>query len=208
MDSALSSVNVNGLCDLVVVEDYLIYFTKCFGDSEYEKYKFNLEVKSGEIWVINLLDNVMFKAASNLFFPKSIAYLNTLDIIAVTNLAVDGISLYKRESDLTLSKLNDISLNSFVFNINVDVDNNLWLVLHPVLHESIRFFNDQQHQIPTKLVKLKINFKANERSFNNYVINYLFSTNGSLLNAVGSSVNFNRFLIIFSFLTDPKVCSL
>lgn len=203
----MGSVNFDDLCDLVVVEDYLIYITKCMAKSEYAKYEFGFEKKTGEIWVINLLDNVMFKVQSNLFLPKSIAYMRTADVIAVTNLAADGLSLYKRERDLSLTKISDINLDSFVINIHADAEDTLWLVLHPVLYETIRFFDRfDTTMIPSRVLKLKIDIKNGKLI--NYYIEKIFSTNGSLLNALGSSVFYNEFLILFSFISDPKVCSL
>lgn len=198
---------MTGLCDLVVVDHHLIYLTKCMGsdlDSDYAEYKFDLEMRSGEIWVINLLDNIMFKAASNLFFPKSIAYLHSANVIVVTNLAADGLSLFKRETDARLTKIADISLDFFVFSINVDVDDTLWLVIHPVLHESVEFFAQNTRNVATRLFKLKVDIK-NYRLVD-YVAEEVFRTDGSLLNAVGSSVYFNQNLVIFSFVSDPKVC--
>lgn len=206
MDSVLSNLNLNGLCDLVVVEDYLIYFTRCFAESNYSAIKFHLEMKSGEIWVLNLKDNVMFRAAANLFFPKSISYVRSLDVVVVTNLAADGISLFKREADFTLTKLSEISLDAFVFNINVDNDFNVWLVLHPALHSTVDFFRHHTLPIASKLVKISFDFKNNR--IQRYTAEEVFSTNGSLLDAVGSSVYFEHNLIIFSFVSDPKVCRL
>lgn len=209
LDSPLSRVNLDGLCDLVVVEDYLIYFAKCFSDSKYAKYLFDLEIKTGEIWMVNLIDNVMFQVASNLFFPKSIAYLRSWDVIVVTNLAADGLSLFKREPNMRLSKISDISLDSFVFNIHTDTEDNLWLVLHPVLYESVGFFRSAGSGAPnlaSRLAKLKLEIKNNVLV--NYEIREIVRTDGSFLNAVGSSVYYNNFLIMFSFVSDPKVCLL
>lgn len=220
--SPLSTVNLDDLCDLVVIEDHLIYLTKCFANkaSDYAEYMFDLEMKTGEIWAINLLDNVMFQAypAGRLFFPKSIGYVTTADLIVVTNLAVDGLSLFKRESsDFSLTRIADIDLNAFVFNIHVDVNNNnndrddhvivIWLTIHPIVHKSIEFFNRELNRLPSKLVKLRLEMSKNNDRLVRYTFEEVFKTDGSLLNALGSTLHFNNYLMLFSFVSDPKICS-
>lgn len=166
---------------------------------------FDLEMRTGEVWVINLRQHVMFKVASRLFFPKSIAYMSRADVLVVTNLATDGLTLFKREPDLRLSKIADINLDSFVFDINVDVDDTLWLVTHPVLHKTIEFFAREPQLVPSRLLKLTVEIK-NNRYLGGYFGREVFKTNGSLFAALGSSVYFNHYALLFSFLSDPKIC--
>jgi hypothetical protein len=205
--------HLNELCDLVVVEDYLIYFTKCFSDFENNQLiKFSLEMKLGEIWLINLKENVLYMVAKGLFMPKSIAYIRSEDFIVVTNLAHDGLSLFRRENDFSLTKMQDIYLDSFVFNVNVDLDNNLWLTLHPLLYQTfdlIKFENpflkiENNNLTTAKIVRVKIDFK--KRHYAGHTLEHVFSTNGTLFNYLSSSIFYNNALILYSFINDPKVC--
>lgn len=206
-----SDVDFNNICDLVVVEDYLIYFTKCFSNGYNRAYKFPLESKSGEIWLINLKENVIYLVASHLFFPKSIAYLSKYEMIVVTNLAWNGVSFYKKEANHGLTKLHSIELDSFVFSMNVDLDGALWLTLHPILYETMGFFKEDAQStsnVASKLIKMKLEFKNKGKVLVNYDIEEVFATNGTLFNALGSSVVFEDNLILFSFVSDPKICSI
>lgn len=212
---ANSSDVLSEMCDLVMAEDYLVYFTKCHSDGgDYKAVKFGVEVKSGEIWLINLRENVLYRVARGLFMPKSIAYLRSEELIVVTNLAQDGMSIFRKEKDFSLTKVQDIRLDSFVFNIHIDLDNNLWLTLYPKLYQTFnlahveKYFIDKSDLVASELVKVTLSRRNKHDPKYEYTVQKHFSTNGKLFNFLGSSIYHNQNLVLFSLLNDPKVCNL
>lgn len=199
-------LDLQDLCDLVALDDGLVYFTKCFSNSFLKEVKISLEIKSGEIWLLDTNQKIAYMVAENLFLPKAISYLQSQSLILVSNQAVEGLSLFRKENDNSLTRLQDIQLKNFVFNINIDIFNDILLTLHPMLFKTRSLKKHIESGIPTKLAKLKL-----VPIYGQYVINdfeYLFSTNGSLLNALSSSQLHNNNLILFSLLNDPKICKL
>lgn len=140
--------------------------------------------------------------------PKSIAYLKSQDIIIVTNLACDGVTLFKREFDNTLTKIQDISLNSFIFNFQVDITNNqhasLYLSSHPILHQTLKLADTNDSFTSSQLIELKLKFRYSQ--YVEYDYKQLFSTNGTLLNGLSSSIFYKDNIVLFSLLNDPRVC--
>lgn len=206
LDSYKRGLDLEDLCDLVAIDDDLFYFTKCFSSPLLKELKLGLEVKNGEIWLFNSKDKVTYMAANNLFMPKSIAYLKSNNLIIVTNLAVDGITLYKREFDNSLSRLQNIKIDSFVFNINIDSSDVIWLTLHSKLYETLNLIKQDGSTLETQLIQLKLDLRHSQ--FVKYELKNVFSTNGSLLNALGSSLHFKENLVLFSILSDPKICKI
>jgi hypothetical protein len=192
------------ICDLTVVDDQLIYFTKCFADANYKSLKLSMQIRSGEIWVINLREKIVYPVVKNLFMPKSIQYLKSKEMMFVTNLDCDGLSIYKREFDNSLTKFQELRLNTFVFNINLDVQlDRLYVTSHPILYETLKI-RDHSTYSSSQLVQIMLNFKYSHRVECEQTV--LFSTNGSLLNGLSAGIFYRNNFVLFSLLNDPKVC--
>lgn len=199
--------NFGELCDLVVIDESLFYFTKCHSKLSPKDINLNLEIRNGEIWVFNLNDKVAYPVAKKLLMPKSIGYLKSKGVIVVSNLATDGLTLFKREFDNSLTKLQDISLNSFVFSINIDFSSNIWLTLHPILYQTLSLTNSIESYTSSKLVQLNLDFRYSQ--FVNYELNEYFSSNGtSSFNAISASIVHRNYFVLFSLKNDPRVCSI
>ncbi|RNA31984.1 serum paraoxonase arylesterase 1 [Brachionus plicatilis] len=193
-----------GLCDLVVVGEDQLYFSKCFSSPVFKSLKFNLAIGDGQIWFMNMAKKTLFLAADNLFIPKSIEYLDSENLIVVSNHQNQGISLFNREHDDSLSRKFDINLKSFVFNINKDSYDNLWISLHSFLYQTLS--TDSGHLTENKLIKLKLDLKHSQHI--NHENEVFFSNNGSYLNGLGSVQIFKDNLILFSLDSDPLVCKI
>jgi len=136
--------------------------------------------------------------------PKSIQYLKSKEMMFVTNLDCDGLSIYKREFDNSLTKFQELRLNTFVFNINLDVQlDRLYVTSHPILYETLKI-RDHSTYSSSQLVQIMLNFKYSHRVECEQTV--LFSTNGSLLNGLSAGIFYRNNFVLFSLLNDPKVC--
>lgn len=213
LNSFREGLNFGQLCDLVAVNDHLFYFTKCFSNDLFNMLKFRLRMNSGEIWVYDLHRMLVYPVANRLFMPKSIEYLKSRQLILVTNLACDGLTLFKRNYDNSLSRLNDISLSKFVFNINIDIEMNVWLTVHTRLHKTFSLIDDLSHlassRVETELIKMRLEFEEGEGGeFRPKLLDTVYSYNGTSYNALSSSALFKEHIVLFSLVNNPRVCRL
>ena len=195
--------DIGEICDLIWIDENIAYFSKCYSKLAFGDLKFSLELKNDEIFLLNLEEKHFYSVAKHLFMPKSLGYIKENRVLVVSNLAMDGLTLFKREFDNSLTKLQNIELNSFVFSIFVDFYSNTWVSTHPNLYQTLGL-NSEKSTTSSKVIKLKFDFKYSQ--FIDYEQTEYFSTNGTLLNAMSASVVFKNSLILFSFLSDPRVC--
>ena len=206
VDTFYEGLDTGQLCDLIVIDEYLFYFTKCFSDSSLTDFKFGMSFKSGEIWAFDLRKNIVYPVAKGIFYPTSIGFIKSKNIIVVSNLDVDGISLYQREFDNSLTKIQDVNLNNCVLNIFVDFKENIWLTTQPVFFRMFNITAEDDIRTSSELLKLKLDFNAKKSKIYDFEIERIFSSNGDLLNGLSSSIAFKDYYILFSFKNDPRVC--
>ena len=208
MERFTKGLKYGQLCDLVAINDELFYFTKCFAHTFFKKFKLNLEMKNGEIWVYNLKQNTVYLVVKNIFMPKSIAYIKSNDLIVVSNFEEQGLSIYKKEYDNGLTKLQDIQLNTFVFNIFVDAATHLWVVSHPIPHQTFNLNNSIDSFTTSELISLEFDFR--NLRIKNFKRKLYFSTNGTNygMNALSGAFFYKKNYILFSLMNDPLVCNI
>jgi len=200
--------SMDEISDLVVVEDdgHLVYISKCDSRLSHDDLTFKLELKLGQIFLFDTRHKHFYTVARNLFMPKSLAYMKRERVLVVSNLAQDGVSLFKREFDNSLSWQRDINLKAFVFNIFIDFEANIWLSLHTSLHETLSLNRDEtSNTTSSQLIRLKLDCRYSQ--YVDYEVKEIFSTNGTMIvNALSASLVHKNNFVLFSFLSEPKVC--
>jgi hypothetical protein len=208
MDRFTKGLKYGQLCDIVAIDDDLFYFTKCFAHTFFKNLKLNLEMKNGEIWAYNLKQNIVYQVVKNIFMPKSIAYIKSNDLIVVSNFEEQGLTIFKKENDNGLTKLQDIQLNTFVFNIFVDISTHLWIVSHPVPHQTFNLNNSIDSFTTSELISLEFDFR--NLKIKNFKKKLYFSSNGTnyRINALSGAFFYKKNYILFSLMNDPLVCNI
>jgi hypothetical protein len=204
------------ICDIVAIQDGLFYFTKCFSTLLLRNDLLTtfLRIRSGEIWVYNSNENKVYPVVKHLFVPKAIAYMKARDIIVVTNLDVNGITLYQRHSTQnTLTKIKDIEENSFIFNIFSNSQmNDLIMIAHTSLYQTLQLNKHKNNQTKSYLINIHLNFDKsndnNEFDYNSQSFLLLLNDKSSF-NSISSSILFNdNKFVIFSLINQPNICTL
>ena len=192
------------LSDLVAVNDNIIYFTK--SNQEADSLTMTLEAARGQVYLLDTRATHFYEVITrgHLFMPRCLAYLREERMLAVSNLAVQGLSLYKREYDNSLSWMRDVNVGAFVWNVLV-YQGLLWLSTHPALHETVTLASSEKHVAASQLVKMTLDFR-HSREVEVTERREYFATDGSLLGALSAAVVFRDRLMLFSFIGDPRVC--
>ncbi len=208
MDSFTKGLKYGQLCDIVAIDEDLFYYTKCFAHTFFKQFKLNVEMKNGEIWAYNLKQNTVYQVVKNIFMPKSIAYVKSNDLIVVSNFEEHGLTIYKKEFDTGLTKLQDIQLNTFVFNIFIDVSSHLWVVSHPIPYQTFNLNNSIDSFTASELISLEFDFK--NLKIKNFKRKLYFSTNSTKygVNALSGAFFYKKNYILFSLMNDPLVCNI
>ena len=202
--------NLGEICDLVVAEDNgrFIYLSQCESRLSHHDFSFKLEFKRGQIYLLDTLDKHVYTVARNLFMPKSLAYIKVERVLVVSNLARNGISLYKREFDNSLTWLRDIDFNAFVFNIFIDIEANIWLSMHTSLHETLSLNTKETTSTFTSSQLVRVKLDCRYSQYVDYEVSEIFTTNGHrVVNALSASLVHKNSYILFSLLSEPSVCS-
>ncbi len=203
VDTFTQGFAIDEVCDIVAVDDYIFYFTRCYSNKYLKRIKFLAKYADGEVWVFNKRSNLVYPVIRNILMPKSIAYIKSRSVVVVTNFDASGVSLYRREYDNSLTWIQDVHLNGLVFNIFIDFTNSIWTVTHPIPHRTFGLHNSNRTQTPATLNRVKLESRATDFRIS---IKTYCQTTGSKVNALNTIVYHKNNLVLFSLLNEPRVC--
>ena len=185
--------------DIVLIDENKFYLTND------HKYQGGL-MRLAEDYLGLSLSNVIYYDGKNYFvtankiaFANGINFDSKRDLIFVASVRRFLVKVYKKNSDNSLTFVEDIYCNTGVDNIEFDYKNNLWVGAHPSLLHFNLYSNGLKKISPSEIIKIEYFEKEN------YKIEQVYIEKGNLMSGSSVAAPFGDLILTGNVMDDKML---
>lgn len=174
--------------DIVLLDENRFYFTND------HKYKDGLQRLAEDYLGLSISDVVYFDGKKYTQVADGIAYANGINFDKNRNLLFVAsprkflVKVYHKNTDNSLTFIEDIDCKTGVDNIEFDENNHLWIGAHPNLLHFAAYAKGDEKISPSEIIKI------NYRKKGDYTIEQIYMENGANMSASTVATPFNNLI--------------